>query len=160
VSVTLTGRVAKNRWAARCGGRLGDVLLVTGKLGGSIGGRHFRFEPRLEQGQWLVEHFAIHAMMDISDGLAKDLPRLAKGAGLGFKVQWEQLPKHRGCSITQARGDGEDYELLFAVPKRSVERLTAQWRERFPKVPLTAIGELVKSKAGEVGLDGGWDPFV
>lgn len=160
VSVTLTGRVAKNRWAARCGGRLGDVLLVTGKLGGSIGGRHFRFEPRLEQGQWLVEHFAIRAMMDISDGLAKDLPRLAKGAGLGFKVQWEKLPKHRGCSITQAWGDGEDYELLFAVPKRSVERLIAQWRERFPKVPLTAVGELVKSKAGEVGPDGGWDPFV
>lgn len=160
LSVALTGVVSAKRWAARGGGRLGDVLLVTGKLGGSIGGRHLTFEPRLEQGQWLVEHFPIHAMMDISDGLAKDLPRLAGGAGLGFRVDLDRLPRHRGCSVEQAWGDGEDYELLMAVPKRCLKRLQTDWGERFPRVPLTAIGELVEAEASVGGAAGGWDPFV
>jgi thiamine-monophosphate kinase len=160
LSVALTGGVSAKRWAARGGGRLGDVLLVTGKLGGSIGGRHLKFEPRLEQGQWLVEHFPIHAMMDISDGLAKDLPRLAGGAGLGFRVDLGRLPRHRGCSVEQAWGDGEDYELLMAVPKRCLKRLQTEWGERFPRVPLTAIGGLVEAEASTGGAAGGWDPFV
>lgn len=160
LSVALTGVVAAKKWVARGGGRLGDVLLVTGKLGGSLGGRHFTFEPRLEQGQWLVAHFPIHAMMDISDGLAKDLPRLAGGAGLGFRVDWDRLPRHRGCSVEQAWGEGEDYELLMAVPKRSLKRLQAEWGKRFPRVALTAIGELVEAEASTGGPAGGWDPFV
>lgn len=160
LSVALTGMVSKKEWATRGGGRAGDVLLVTGKLGGSLVGRHFTFEPRLEQGQWLVKHFPIHAMMDLSDGLAKDLPRMACLAGLGFRVDMDRLPRHRGCSVEQAWGDGEDYELLMAVPKRCLKRLLAQWRERFPRVPLTAIGELVEAAAGAGGPDGGWDPFV
>jgi thiamine-monophosphate kinase len=160
LSVTLTGTVAAAKWAARGGGEKGDVILVTGKLGGSIEGRHFKFEPRLEQGQWLVEHFPVHAMMDISDGLAKDLPRLAGAAGLGFQVEFDRLPRHRGCSVAQAWGDGEDYELLLAVPRRCVERLLGQWRERFPRVPLTAVGELVAATDSLVCAEGGWDPFL
>jgi len=160
LSVAMTGTVSAKKWAARGGGREGDVLLVTGKLGGSLGGRHFSFEPRLEQGQWLVEHFPIHAMMDISDGLAKDLPRLAGGAELGYRVDFDRLPRHRGCSVEQAWGDGEDYELLLAVPRRCLGRLLARWGERFPRVPLTPIGDLVNEEASAGGPAGGWDPFV
>lgn len=160
LSVALAGTVSEKKWAERGGGRQGDVLLVTGKLGGSLRGRHFSFEPRLEQGRWLVEHFPIRAMMDISDGLAKDLPRLAGGAGLGFRVDFDRLPRHRGCSVEQAWGDGEDYELLLAVPKRCLKRLLARWVERFPEVRLTPIGVLVKAEDSSGGPEGGWDPFV
>lgn len=160
LSVTLTGTVKAGKWSARGGGKIGDVLMVTGRLGGSLGGRHFRFEPRLEQGRWLVEHFPIHAMMDISDGLAKDLPRMAAGAGLGYRVEMERLPRHRGCSIAAAWGDGEDYELLLAVPPRSMKKLMSQWEKCFPALPLTAIGQLV-DKCDCVDVPkGGWDPFV
>jgi thiamine-monophosphate kinase len=160
LSVTLIGTVEARKWAARGGGQVGDVLLVTGKLGGSLGGRHFRFEPRLEQGQWLVENFPIHAMMDISDGLAKDLPRLAGSAHLGWQIDFEQLPRQRGCSIQSAWGDGEDYELLLAVPPSCLQRLTRDWAVRFPKVPLSPIGLLVEEKFSMAAPDGGWDPFV
>lgn len=160
LSVTLTGTVKARKWAARGGGQRGDVVLVTGKLGGSLGGRHFRFEPRLQQGQWLVEHFPIHAMMDISDGLAKDLPRMAEAAGLGFQVALEQLPRHRGCSVSAAWGDGEDYELLVALPPTHVKQLLDKWQRQFPKLPLTPIGHLVEKGDAIQGPEGGWDPFV
>lgn len=160
LSVTLTGTVKTGKWAARGGGKKGDVVLVTGKLGGSLGGRHFRFEPRLEQGQWLVQHFPIHAMMDISDGLAKDLPRMAEAAGLGFQVELERLPKHSGCSVAAAWGDGEDYELLFALPPTHLKKLKRKWEQQFPKVLLTPIGQLVEKGAAIQGPEGGWDPFV
>ncbi len=159
VSVTLTGTVKKRHWASRGGGRAGDALLVTGRLGGSLAGRHLRFEPRLNEGQWLAENTVLHAMMDLSDGLAKDLPRLAALAGLAFEVDWANLPKHRGCSVKQAWSDGEDYELLLAVPAKSVPELQRRWKLRFPKVPLTTIGRLVKSGSGEEAPAGGWDAF-
>jgi thiamine-monophosphate kinase len=159
LSVTLTGTVSARKWAARGGGKVGDVLLVTGKLGGSLGGRHFRFDPRLEQGQWLVEKFPIHAMMDISDGLAKDLPRLAGSAHLGWQIDFEQLPRHRGCSIQSAWGDGEDYELLLAVPKSCLKKLAQDWAVRFPGVPLSPIGCLVEERESMTAPSGGWDPF-
>lgn len=160
LSVALTGTVSAKHWVSRGGGRVGDVILVTGKLGGSLGGRHLKFEPRLEQGQWLAQHFPIHAMMDLSDGLARDLPRLAGMAGLGFQVEFDRIPRHRGCSVEQAWGDGEDYELLFTAPKRCLKRLLASWAQRFPELPLTVIGALVEKDASMGGPAGGWDPFV
>lgn len=159
VSVALTGVVPARRWAARGGGRAGDALLVTGRLGGSLAGWHLRFEPRVEQGQWLATNAPLHAMMDLSDGLAKDLPRLAGLAGLEFEVNPEQLPRRRGCSIAQAWGDGEDYELLLAVPARAVPALLKKWRQRFPRLPLTPIGHLVKPGEGTAMPAGGWDAF-
>lgn len=159
VSVTLTGTVKARRWAARGGGKAGDALLVTGRLGGSLRGRHLRFEPRVEEGQWLAENAPLRAMMDLSDGLAKDLPRLAGLAGLAFEVDDDRLPRQRGCSVEQAWGDGEDYELLLAVPPRAVSGLLRQWHQRFPKLPLTEIGRLVKPGGGEKAPAGGWDAF-
>jgi thiamine-monophosphate kinase len=81
-------------------------------------------------------------------------------AGLGFRVEFDRLPRHRGCSVEQAWGDGEDYELLFAAPKRCLKRLLANWSRRFPKLPLTVIGALVEEDASTSGPAGGWDPFV
>jgi thiamine-monophosphate kinase len=145
LSVALTGTVEHGRYVGRSGGRKGDWLYVTGKLGGSIGGRHLRFRPRVAEARWLVGQFPVHAMMDLSDGLAKDLPRLAMASRLGFSVDLASLPLHRGSSPENGLGDGEDYELLFAVPPAVKERLETEWRAKFPKLRLTAIGQLVEN---------------
>ena len=68
------------------GGKAGDALFVTGRLGGSIRGRHLDFIPRIEEARWLTANFSIHAMMDLSDGLGADLPRLAQASGVGFEI--------------------------------------------------------------------------
>lgn len=162
VSISLLGHVAAARWSGRRGGQAGDVLFVTGRLGGSIKGRHLDFTPRVKEGQWLVKKFSVHAMMDISDGLARDLPRLADASGLGFVIQEEALPCTPGCTPEQAWGDGEDYELLFAVSPRTVARLEKQWHHAFPDIPLTAIGTLVPRDEGVTPSfqSRGWDHFA
>ena len=83
-------------------------------------------------------------MMDLSDGLGADLPRLARASGVGFEVDESAIPRHRGCSVEQAITDGEDYELLFAISPRDEQRLQASWRKKFPKLPLTRIGRLTR----------------
>lgn len=162
VSISLLGHVSSTRWSNRRGGKAGDVLFVTGHLGGSINGRHLDFAPRVKEGQWLVKKFAIHAMMDISDGLAMDLPRLAEASGLDFVVDEAALPRARGCTPEQAWGDGEDYELLFAVSSKSATRLLKAWYHAFPRLPLTAIGSLVpKGEGVQPSFQSrGWDHFA
>jgi thiamine-monophosphate kinase len=88
----------------------------------------------------LTENFRIHAMMDLSDGLGADLPRLAKASGVGFAVEESALPRARGCSIQQAISDGEDYELLFALSPNDANALEKKWRKKFPRLPLARIG--------------------
>src|SRR6202040_170649 len=96
LSVALTGTVDQGKYVQRSGGRKGDWLYVTGKLGGSIAGKHLRFRPRVNEARWLVSRFPVHAMMDLSDGLASDLPRLATSSRLGFEIDLAKLPLNRG----------------------------------------------------------------
>ena len=142
VSLSVTGFVEKKRWIGRSGGHAGDDLFVTGRLGGSLRGQHLRFIPRITESRWLTENFPVHAMMDLSDGLGTDLPRLARASGVGFEVDEAGLPRNRGCTITQAISDGEDYELLFAISPNDARSLTSGWRRKFPKLLLTRIGKL------------------
>lgn len=144
ISVSVTGFVEKDRWISRAGGKNGDDLFVTGRLGGSLRGRHLRFLPRIEESRWLTKNFRVHAMMDLSDGLGADLPRLAKASKLGFKIDREKLPLASGAKIENAISDGEDYELFFAISPRDRKRLERSWRRRFPKLPLTRIGSLTQ----------------
>ena len=97
---------------------------MTGKLGGSSRRKHLNFVPRID-GSPLAERntFRIHAMMDLSDGLGADLPRLAAASGVGFAIEEEALPRTRGCSIDAAINDGEDYELLFAISPNDASSL-------------------------------------
>jgi thiamine-monophosphate kinase len=81
-------------------------------------------------------------MMDLSDGLGTDLPRLAAASRVGFEVEETALPLSGGCTIRQAISDGEDYELLFAIGPKDARSLARRWRKKFPKVPLTRIGKL------------------
>jgi thiamine-monophosphate kinase len=160
ISVCVTGIVEKNRWVGRTGGKPGDELYVTGRLGGSLRGRHLKFVPRLTESRWLTKNFRIHAMMDLSDGLGSDLPRLAKASKVGFEIDREALPCNRGCTITQAISDGEDYELLFAIPPQHSASLRRRWHKKFPNVPLTPIGRLNrKSKIQNQKLPRGYLHF-
>lgn len=142
ISVALTGAVPRKQCVTRSGGRAGDCLYVTGRLGGSLAGRHLTFTPRVAEAQWLASNFRIRAMMDLSDGLGADLPRLAAASGTGFELARDAVPRNKGCTVEQALSDGEDYELLFAIAPRDAAKLEARWP--FPKLPLTRIGTLLR----------------
>ncbi|HYJ03985.1 MAG TPA: thiamine-phosphate kinase [Chthoniobacterales bacterium] len=142
ISITVIGLVEQGRWVSRAGGKTGDELFVTGRLGGSLRGRHLKFIPRIVESRWLTENFSIHAMMDLSDGLGADLPRLARASGVGFEVDETALPLNPGCTSKQAISDGEDYELLFAVSPKDSRALLTRWQKKFPKLLLTQIGRL------------------
>jgi len=142
ISVSVIGSVEKNRWVGRAGGKPGDELFVTGRLGGSLRSRHLNFVPRIAESRWLTQNFRVHAMMDLSDGLGTDLPRLARASGVGFEIDEAALPLNRGCTITQAISDGEDYELLFSISPNDSKSLLSRWRKKFPRVPLTRVGRL------------------
>jgi thiamine-monophosphate kinase len=160
ISVTVTGFVEKGRWVGRAGGKANDELFVTGRLGGSLRGRHLKFIPRIAESRWLTENFPLHAMMDLSDGLGADLPRLARASGVGFEVDEAALPLNPGCTTKQAISDGEDYELLFAISPKDSRSLPARWRKKFPNIPLTRIGRLNrKSKIENRNLPGGYVHF-
>lgn len=153
LSICLTGTVAAKNCVTRSGGRVGDRVYVTGRLGGSFkSGRHLRFRPRLAEARWLVERYRIHAMMDLSDGLATDLPRMAAASGTGFRLEPAKIPRSAGCTLAQALGDGEDYELLFALGARAGATLEKAWRSRFPRLRLAAIGSLTDPGVAE-GLE-------
>jgi thiamine-monophosphate kinase len=158
INVAMTGEVEAARLVTRAGAKLGDALFVTGALGGSLVGRHLSFTPRLVEARWLVENFRPHAMMDLSDGLAKDLPRLAAASQVGYEIDLARLPRHRGCSTEQALGDGEDYELLFSLASSSVTALEIAWKKAFPHVRLTRIGHVCK-KGQTTTLAGGYEHF-
>ena len=144
ISVSVSGFVERNRWVSRRGGKKGDDLFVTGLLGGSLRGKHLRFVPRIHESRWLTENFRIHAMMDLSDGLGADLPRLARASKLGFKIDKNSLPLASDAKVNNAISDGEDYELLFAISARDRARLERGWKKRFPRLPLTRIGFLTQ----------------
>ena len=160
ISVSVSGYVEPNRRVLRSGGRAGDDLYVTGRLGGSIRGRHLSFLPRIEEARWLTKNFKINAMMDLSDGLGTDLPRLAEASQVGFEVDEASLPRSSGATTRQAVSDGEDYELIFAISPRVGAQLVARWRKKFPRLSLTRIGRLVpKSKARSAQLPRGYVHF-
>ena len=162
ISISLLGLVEKERCVMRSGGRENDRVFVTGSLGGSLRGKHLEFQPRVWEARWLSEHFKPNAMMDLSDGLGKDLPRLAYQSGVGFQLVFQRLPCSENCKVANALNDGEDYELLFTMSPDRVDVFQSRWRRNFPNLPLTEIGWLcaeAESMSAELEEVGGWDPF-
>lgn len=155
ISVAATGSVERGKVVLRSGGKVGDEIWVTGRLGGSLAGKHLSFTPRVEEARWLVENFKPTAMMDLSDGLAKDLGRMALASSCGFQLKMESIPVTEGCTVAEALGDGEDFELLLTTPQ-GME--AAEWHKHFPGLELTKIGVLVPEGEGN-DLAGGWDHF-
>jgi thiamine-monophosphate kinase len=160
ISVSVIGVVEKDRAVSRRGGKVGDDLFVTGRLGRALKKKHLQFIPRIVESRWLTDNFSIHAMMDLSDGLGTDLPRLARASKVGFKIDTKKLPLTRGANINHAISEGEDYELLFAISPRDRLRLQKSWRKQFPSLPLTRIGSLNrKSKVESRKLPSGYVHF-
>ena len=160
ISVTVIGFVEKARAASRRGGRPGDDLFVTGRLGGALERKHLEFVARIAESRWLTNNFSVHAMMDLSDGLGADLPRLARASKIRFDLELENLPVARGATLDKAISEGEDYELLFAISARDRNSLERQWRRKFPKLRLTRIGSLNrKSRTANRKLPSGYVHF-
>jgi thiamine-monophosphate kinase len=147
-SLTLLGRATGPRVVTRTGARRGDALYVTGNLGRSLpSGHHFKFSPRLAEGAWLARQPAVRAMMDVSDGLAKDLHALTP-SGAVPALDAATLPLRRGADLRAALTDGEDYELVFALAARAdTNAFAAAWRRAFPRTRLTRIGYFTRRGA-------------
>lgn len=151
-NLTLLGEATASRVVTRAGARLGDWIYVTGALGGSVAtGHHFKFQPRLAEGAWLARQRAVRAMMDVSDGLAKDLPALTP-PGAAPAIDAARLPLRGGADWRGALTDGEDYELVFALAARTDGAEFARaWRRAFPRTKLTNIGRFVAAGAVPAG---------
>lgn len=143
IDVAILGTVPPGRAVLRSGARIGDRLFVTGRLGGSlISGTHATFTPRLREAQWLTRHLPIHAMMDLSDGLASDAWQMARASGVTLRIEAARLPVSRaGKTARHALMDGEDFELLFAVPARAAGGVPRS----IGKTPVTEIGVVAKA---------------
>lgn len=135
ISVTLLGSCPSGRPLRRDAAKVGDVVCVTGPLGGSLLGHHLDFTPRVREALWLNDHCDLHAGMDISDGLALDLSRLCRASQVGAELFTERIPasdaanelaKTSGKSpLEHALGDGEDFELLLTLPPAELARFQA-----------------------------------
>ena len=171
VAVTALGRVDGPPPLPRSGGRPGDILFVTGPLGGSIHGRHLRPRPRIGIGLALRRRGLATACIDVSDGLAADLHRLCGASGTGALIDGWRVPVHRDArgtgdgAIPGAMFDGEDYELLFAAPPGKAAGIEARG---VAGCRVFRVGRLVHRNAGVVvqyarGLeplpDRGWIHF-
>lgn len=158
ITVAMTGTVDPARCVFRSGAKAGDLIAVTGKLGGSFAsGRHLTFTPRLRESQWLATHAKPTAMMDLSDGLGSDLPRLVAASGVGFRIHEMSLPCHDGVSTEEAVRDGEDYELLMTFSPDTFRDLPAKWSRAFPDLALTVIGEITATETDTIGR--GWEHY-
>jgi thiamine-monophosphate kinase len=158
ISISLLGTVARGKQILRSGAKAGDAIFVTGELGGSLAEKHLDFAPRLAEARWLAEHFPIHAMIDLSDGLAGDLQHILKASGVGAALLKTAVPISRAAKLKAKAGptakpafvaaltDGEDFELLFTVASKNAVKLLDAWKKKFPKLKLSCIGKIV---AGE-----------
>lgn len=125
ITVSVIGELGPAGLIARSGGRAGDRVYVTGPLGGSIHGRHLKFEPRVREALALVDSYHVTAMIDLSDGLASDARHLASASGCMLTIDADCVPIHNDVSrrtkcppadaLHHALTDGEDFELLVAI---------------------------------------------
>ena len=155
ISIALLGTVPRGKQILRGGAKTGDAIFVTGELGGSLAEKHLDFEPRLAEARWLAEHFSIHAMLDLSDGLAGDLRHILQASGVGAEILKSAVPVSRAAKLrarnssaakpafAAALTDGEDFELLFTVAGKDAVKLLDAWKKKFPKLKLSCIGKIV-----------------
>jgi thiamine-monophosphate kinase len=150
ISVTLLGETTGRGPVRRSGAKPGDWLLVTGPLGGSIQGKHLTFTPRVREALQLHAVADLHAMIDISDGLAADLGHICTESKCGAVLRAEAIPltaeagqmNDGRAALEHALGDGEDFELVFAVSSAEAPHLLAE--QPISGVTLYHIGECVE----------------
>jgi len=144
IDVSMLGIARKKQLTLRSGARPGDIIFVTGGLGGSLSGKHLRFTPRLKEAAFLAENFKVNAMIDISDGLAQDLGHILRQSKVGAIIYEALIPLNKEASgLAAALKDGEDFELLFTLSREQAKRLL---KKRLPV--FKPIGEIAAKKYG------------
>jgi len=143
VNISLIGFVEKKRLVLRSGAKPGDVIFVTGGLGGSISGKHLAFDPRLKEARFLVKNFKINSMIDISDGLVQDLGHILDESKAGAVIYEDLIPiNQQARGLQDALYSGEDFELLFTLSLKESKKLTC-------KNPyFIQIGHIAKKQSG------------
>jgi thiamine-monophosphate kinase len=173
--IVLVGAVPRGRALLRSGAKPGDLLYVTGALGGAAAGLarlgelaeaepgcstppriprkleallapHLYPQPRIAQGLWLQRRGVASAALDLSDGLSTDLAHLCKESSVCAEVDAALVPIHSAATLAQALNGGEDYELLFTAPN------TAYMPRSVAGVKIAKIGRIVKPRAGQPAI--------
>ena len=148
VDVSLIGEVEKKRLVLRGGAKKGDVILVTGSIGGSMKGKHLNFTPRVDEARMLTKKFKINSMIDISDGLILDLWRILDASKVGACLYQNTIPLSKEARFfDKAIREGEDFELLFTMNVKEAKRF---FKTELPKMktPVTLIGEILNKRDG------------
>ena len=159
IDVALVGYCEKGKAILRSGAKVGDTVYVSGKVGGSLLGRHFDFVPRIREANWLVEHLSVNAMTDISDGLGIDLLHICESSGCVAEIYEDKLERvisEDACKVALGSGksglyhalnDGEDFELIVCA---------AESEDELPELAdfldLYAIGCIVSRGKGRVRI--------
>lgn len=162
INVTAIGRIADDRIKRRSAARIGDIVAVTGELGVSAAGlrdilagrsdtaaahEHLDPRPHVAEGQWLGARLEVHAMTDLSDGLASDLKHIAERSDLAAEVEITSLPAPFGEELAAA--GGEDYKLLLTASAGEFDTLAEAFVRQFGR-PLFPIGRMNAAPAGEI----------
>lgn len=156
ISIAMLGTIPKSRTLLRSGARVGDAVFVSGELGGSIFRKHLEFQPRIREAQFIADRFDIHALIDISDGLAGDLRHITTQSRCGAELLGSMIPISKTAKVAArnettakpallaALTDGEDFELLFTVSPKDAVALKDAWAEQFTDLRLSCIGRITE----------------
>ncbi len=159
IDVSMLGVVEKKNLCLRSGAKVGDIIMVTGAFGGLISqGKHLKFTPRLKEARYLVNHFKINSMIDVSDGLSQDLGHILEQSSVGAVLYEKLIPSPgligeagaRFCAVSKGAGlvndvlcSGEEFELLFTVSRDQAKKIIKNKRYRF-----SIIGEIMPKAFG------------
>lgn len=144
IDVSMLGVVEKKFLVLRSGAKIGDIIFVTGELGGSIRGKHLKFIPRIKEARFLAKNFKLNSMIDISDGLAQDLGHILEESRCGALIYEDLIPLSRQARDSdEALYMGEDFELLFTLSRKEAKKLIKKRITNFKP-----IGEITQRRCG------------
>lgn len=158
ISVTAIGSVLPGAAWRRDGARPGDLLVVSGRCGGSLLGRHLAVSPRCREAALIAGRYQVHAAIDVSDGLSLDLSRMMAASHAAAVLDLAFIPIHPDAErmaalpgdgrspLEHALGDGEDFELLLSLPATEARRLVAETAAAPFDEPFTIIGQVIEGQ--------------